>query len=87
TPEINVAYGSYYLRYLLDHYHGEEMLALAAYNGGIANVDGWLAQARAHGHSLTAAEIPFPETRAYVQRVLSAQHEYRTAYARQLGIG
>lgn len=87
TPSINVAYGSYYLRYLLDHYHGEEMLALAAYNGGIANVDGWLAQARAHGHSLTAAEIPFPETRAYVQRVLSAQHEYRTAYARQLGIG
>ena len=34
TPEINVAYGSYYLRYLLDHYEGDEMLALAAYNGG-----------------------------------------------------
>src|SRR5664280_2929234 len=29
TPRINVAYGSYYLRYLLDHYRGNEMLAVA----------------------------------------------------------
>ena len=42
TPAINVAYGSYYLRYLLDHYSGNEVLALAAYNGGVANVDGWV---------------------------------------------
>src|SRR5205085_10935391 len=41
TPSINVAYGSYYLRYLLDHYGGNEMLALAAYNAGLANVDQW----------------------------------------------
>jgi len=32
TPSVNVAYGSYYLRYLLDHYHGNEMLAVAAYS-------------------------------------------------------
>ena len=49
TPSINVAYGSYYLRYLLDHYHGNEMLAIAAYNGGLANVDSWVARARAKG--------------------------------------
>src|SRR5262249_9117452 len=36
TPSINVAYGSYYLRYLLDRYSGNELLALAAYNGGVA---------------------------------------------------
>ena len=46
TPAINVAYGSYYLRYLLDHYGGDEMLAVAAYNAGLANVDRWVAQAR-----------------------------------------
>ncbi len=45
TPSINVAYGSYYLRYLLDHYDGNEMLAVAAYNGGLANVDRWVAEA------------------------------------------
>src|SRR5690242_13638594 len=85
-PEINVAYGSYYLRYLLDHYGGDELLALAAYNGGITNVDRWVADARQHGRELTVEAIPFPETREYVQRVLSAQQEYRATYPRALGI-
>jgi len=85
-PAINVAYGSYYLRYLLDHYDGNEMLAVAAYNAGLANVDRWVAGARAQGRELTPAAIPFPETRAYVERVLSAQQDYRSAYARQLGL-
>jgi soluble lytic murein transglycosylase len=87
TPSVNVAYGSYYLRYLLDHYSANEMLAVAAYNAGLANVDRWVAQARAEGGSLTVGHIPFGETRAYVQRVLRAQREYRALYARQLGIG
>jgi len=87
TPSINVAYGSYYLRYLLDHYDGNEMLALAAYNGGLANVDSWVARARAKGTQLTIATIPFSETRAYVQRVLGAQQDYRSAYRRELGLG
>src|SRR5215472_15013910 len=42
TPQVNIAYGSYYLRYLLDHYDGKTVLALAAYNGGEANVDRWV---------------------------------------------
>jgi soluble lytic murein transglycosylase len=86
TPKINVAYGSWYLRYLLNHYEGDEMLAVAAYNGGLANVDGWVAKARAEGRRLDVADIPFPETRAYVRRVLRAQREYRSVYARQLGL-
>jgi soluble lytic murein transglycosylase len=85
-PDINVAYGSYYLRYLLNHYDGNEMLAVAAYNGGLGNVDRWRAEAQAEGNQLTAAAIPFPETREYVQRVLSAEQAYRATYARQLGI-
>jgi soluble lytic murein transglycosylase len=86
TPAINVAYGSYYLRYLLDHYNGNEMLAVAAYNGGLANVDSWVARANATGGRLTVEDIPFPETRAYVQRVLVAQRAYRATYPRQLGL-
>jgi soluble lytic murein transglycosylase len=86
TPSINVAYGSYYLRYLLDHYDGNEMLAVAAYNGGLANVDSWAARARADGGRLTLATIPFPETRAYVERVLNAQQDYRRTYRRELGL-
>jgi soluble lytic murein transglycosylase len=86
TPSINVAYGSYYLRYLLDHYGGDEMLAVAAYNAGISNVDEWLARARAAGTALGEGEIPFPQTREYVRRVLAAQRDYRTTYARVLGL-
>jgi soluble lytic murein transglycosylase len=84
-PEVNIAYGAYYLRYLLDHYSGDTMLALAAYNAGIANVDRWAADAHAHGELLTVDEIPFPETRDYVARVLHAQRAYRHKYAVQLG--
>ena len=86
TPSVNVAYGSYYLRYLLDHYAGNEMLAVAAYNGGLANVDKWVAQANAEGKQLSIPEIPFTETREYVRRVLAAQRAYRATYPRQLGI-
>jgi len=84
-PAINIAYGSYYLRYLLDEYRGNVVLALAAYNGGEGNVDRWVALARAHGHPLRIADIPFPETRAYVERVLQARVAYRQTYAAQLG--
>jgi soluble lytic murein transglycosylase len=86
TPKINVAYGSWYLRYLLDRYEGNEMLAVAAYNGGLANVDSWVAKAREAGRTLSVSEIPFPETQAYVRRVMRAQAEYRAVYHRQLGL-
>jgi soluble lytic murein transglycosylase len=82
SPTVNIAYGSYYLRYLLDHYNGQEMLAVAAYNGGETNVDRWVAEA---GGNLTSSEIPFSQTRAYVQKVLQAQQDYRHTYASQLG--
>jgi soluble lytic murein transglycosylase len=87
TPAVNIAYGSYYLRYLLDVYRGNEVLALAAYNGGETNVDRWLAAAKRAGQTFTVSQIPFPETQAYVLRVLQAQRDYRTAYAKQLGYG
>jgi soluble lytic murein transglycosylase len=86
TPSINVAYGTYYLRYLLDHYSGNELLAVAAYNGGLANVDRWVARASADGRQLTVGAIPYPETREYVQRVLGAQRAYRATYPAELGL-
>jgi soluble lytic murein transglycosylase len=85
TPAVNIAYGSYYLRYLLDEYGNNPTLALAAYNGGEANVNRWVADTRARGRSLTVGEIPFPETRAYVTKVLSVQRDYRHTYSTELG--
>ena len=85
TPQVNIAYGSYYLRYLLDQYGGSTVLALAAYNGGEANVSHWRADARARGHDMTIADIGFAETRAYVSRVLQKQRDYRATYPAELG--
>jgi soluble lytic murein transglycosylase len=86
TPQVNIAYGSYYLRYLLDRYGGDETLALAAYNGGAGNVDGWLARARGAGETFTTSNIAFPETRAYVEKVEQAQRDYRVNYPTELGL-
>jgi soluble lytic murein transglycosylase len=69
-PEINVRYGSWYLRHLLDRY-GDERTALAAYNAGQDNVDRW----RASGSG-----IRFSETRAYVKRVEELKDIYHHAY-------
>ena len=79
-PATNIAYGAYYLRYLLDHYHGNETLALAAYNGGQTNVDGWVAEAHAAGVRFGVSRIPFTETRVYVKRVEDAQLRYAKQY-------
>jgi soluble lytic murein transglycosylase len=85
TPQINIAYGSWYLRYLVERYHGNLAPAVAAYNAGEANVDRWRATARKQGTDLSAQTIPFAETRAYVQRVLAAQSSYRAQYGSELG--
>ena len=87
TPQINIAYGSWYLRYLLEHYHGNTILALAAYNAGEGKVDEWLARAAGSGETFRVARhVPFPETREYVTKVLDARRSYREQYARELGL-
>jgi soluble lytic murein transglycosylase len=78
-PEINIRYGTYRLRELLDHYDGDVVAALAAYNAGPTNVDRW------GGRDLSVDGIPFPETRAYVEDVLDKQRAYRDSYAQELG--
>jgi soluble lytic murein transglycosylase len=85
VPEVNIAYGTRYLRQLIDR-HGGIDLALAAYNAGGSNVDRWLADARAGGRALEVPEdIPFPETRAFVERVGESTGIYRRAYGDRLG--
>ena len=76
NPEINVRYGAWYLRHLLNKYR-DEQTALAAYNAGQENVDRWRAENE---------PVQFPETRAYVSRVERLKDIYRRAYGRQLGL-
>jgi soluble lytic murein transglycosylase len=75
VPEINVRYGSWYLRHLLDRYD-DVQTALAAYHAGQGNVDEWLRD---------GGGIRFPETRHYVDTVLDAQRVYADVYGDELG--
>jgi soluble lytic murein transglycosylase len=76
-PEINVRYGAWYLRHLLDKYD-DEGLALAAYNAGQTNVDRWVRDGRG---------IAFAETRHYVEHVQRLKDDYARAYAEELDTG
>jgi soluble lytic murein transglycosylase len=78
-PEINIRYGTFFLRELLGRFDGDEAAALAAYNAGPSNAEEW------GGSDLSVADIPFPETRAYVEEVLDKRDEYRSEYGRELG--
>ncbi len=70
NPEINIRYGCWYLRHLLDKY-GDERTTLAAYHAGQANVDRW----RAKGIG-----IQFAQTRYYVDKVERLKRIYARAY-------
>ena len=74
-PEINIRYGSWYLRNLIQRYD-DVSTALAAYHAGQGNVDEW----RRKG-----VGVQFPETRDYVDKVLDAKRVYADAYADELG--
>jgi soluble lytic murein transglycosylase len=86
TPQVNISYGAFYLRYLLRRYEQNTVLALAAYNGGEGNVDRWLAEASTSERAFDKEQIPFKETREYVDRVLDARTSYREKYSRELGL-
>ena len=80
NPQINISYGTWYLRYLLDRYEGNTVAAVAAYNAGHGRVDRW------GGKNLTVADIRFPETVDYTSDVIDKRAEYRREYRTELGL-
>lgn len=78
--ETNIAYGCWYLNYLLDEYEGAVCPALAAYNAGSGRVGGWLAEGVWDGEADTLARIPYKETREYVRKVLHNYDAYKAIY-------
>lgn len=85
-PEVNVAIGVWYLANLRRLFDNDTALALAAYNGGRANVLRWLEEESWAGTVEDADSIPFPETRAYVKRVLATYEWYRRVWGAEVGL-
>ncbi len=76
TPALNLRLGTSYLKILLDRYDQDQVEALAAYNGGPSNVERW---AGSDGQ-LAREEIGYPETREFVDAVLSHKEQYKKLY-------
>lgn len=74
-PVINIEYGCAYLSYLLTYFNGATDRAIAAYNAGMGNVDGWAKQDKLLHNAIT-----FPETQAYLVRVNMAKARYQELY-------
>jgi soluble lytic murein transglycosylase len=71
NPDINIKYGSYYYRQLLNRFNGHFALATAAYNAGPGRVTNWLPIDKSVPADIWVETIPFRETRKYVTSVLS----------------
>jgi soluble lytic murein transglycosylase len=84
SPQINIAYGAWYLRYLRDKYEANDLAAIAAYNAGEGRVDEWVATAGGLD-SFAESDVAFPETREYVDGVLDHRDDYRKHYDNELG--
>jgi soluble lytic murein transglycosylase len=78
-PDVNIEYGTAYLRYLVERYHEIEV-ALAAYNAGLANADVWASK----GGDIRET-IGFPETRAFVLKVARGKDRYEALYPDAFG--
>lgn len=77
--DYNLNLGVGYYDYLFKYYNNKE-LALAAYNGGVGNVDKWIDEGLLDKDDPDISKIPFNETRQYVTKVLSNYNVYKTFY-------
>ncbi len=79
-PEVNIMLGCWYLKHLCKYYQSDYKLVLAAYNGGMGNVDKWLKDERFSPSGTTLDLIPFKETREFVERVRKNYKIYKKLY-------
>ncbi|MFC4075739.1 lytic transglycosylase domain-containing protein [Salinithrix halophila] len=80
-PSINIHMGSWYITALIREFKGNKIAAIAAYNAGPGNVNKWLKEGRWDGTRGSVGQIPFGETRHYIQRVVYFYEKYRTLYS------
>ena len=80
NPEINIMIGVRYFDNLLSKYNENYYLAIAAYNGGIGNVDSWLEKGIINKDGSNIENIPYKETNMYVRKTVKAYTIYNELY-------
>ena len=79
-PGVNISLGAWYINDLLRQFNDNLYQALAAYNGGRGNVSNWLSEGIWDGEKENLADIPFSETRSFIQKVERSYQRYQQIY-------
>jgi len=80
NPNDNIKLGTWYLNYVSQQYRDDSLLAVASYNAGPGNVTKWLKTKSLSDHDVFVEEIPFKETKNYVESVLANYWNYLRLY-------
>ena len=79
-PKDNIQIGSWYLSHNHNRYDDNSLLAVASYNAGTANVNAWMTQYDLNNRDRFVEQIPFPETKDYVEGVFGNYWNYLRLY-------
>lgn len=80
NPETNIKIGTKYLSKLMKKYNNNYLLAIAAYNAGIGNVDKWIEEGIINEDGSNIENIPFKETNNYVRKIVRDYKIYKNLY-------
>jgi soluble lytic murein transglycosylase len=80
TPETSIQMGAWYLGYLMQHFKGDQELAIAAYDGGPASVESWLQDRLVSNRDDWLRWIGFGQTREYLEQVSLNYQVYQVLY-------
>lgn len=81
SPEDNIALGTYFLDYTHREFDGNSMLAIASYNAGPGNVSQWIKKYGVRDLDEFVEQIPFSETKGYVEYVFGNYWNYLRLYS------
>ncbi|PSB12014.1 lytic murein transglycosylase [Pleurocapsa sp. CCALA 161] len=80
NPDDNIKIGTWYLKHNHQRYQDDSLLAVASYNAGTSNVNSWLQQYNIKDRDRFVEQIPFPETKDYVEGVFGNYWNYLRLY-------
>ena len=80
NPEDNVKLGTWYLDYTHQEYSNNSLFAVASYNAGPGNVADWIDRFGFSDPDVFVEQIPFPETKGYVESVFENYWNYLRLY-------
>ena len=81
NPENNIKAGSIYYESLKKVLGNKDLYAISAYNGGIGSVTGWFSKLIYNDTDEFVEQIPYPETKNYVKKVLRSYWVYGNIYS------